>query len=87
MGQQQREVVKTISLFNFLHMDSQKRTELEAIGEFELINRITNTFKTSNKTSLLGIGDDAAVIDSTEDTAILASVSYTHLTLPTSDLE
>ena len=54
-------------------MDSQKRTELEALGEFELINRITNKFTTSNKTSLLGIGDDAAVIDSGQESAILVS--------------
>ena len=72
MGQQ-REVVKAISLFNFYDMDTQKRTELEALGEFELINRITSTFKTSNKSSLLGIGDDAAVIDSSEESAILVS--------------
>ena len=72
MGQQ-REVVKAASLFNFYNMDTQKRTELEELGEFELINRITSAFKTSNKSSLFGIGDDAAVLDSSEESAILVS--------------
>ena len=72
MGQQ-REVVKATSLFNFYNMDTQKRTELEELGEFELIKRITSKFKPSNKSSLLGIGDDAAIIGSSEESAILVS--------------
>jgi len=54
-------------------MDSQKRTELEEIGEFELINRLTQKFKISKKSSLMGVGDDAAVIDASNQKAVLAS--------------
>ena len=53
-------------------MDEQKRTELDQLGEFELINRLTKKFKSKNNSSIYGVGDDAAVINST-DKAILAS--------------
>ena len=54
-------------------MDEQKRTELDQLGEFELINRLTKKFKSQNNSSLCGVGDDAAVINSTDKEAILAS--------------
>ncbi len=38
------------------------RTELSALGEFGLINRIAKSTKINNKSTLKGIGDDAAVI-------------------------
>lgn len=45
-----------------------KRTELGEIGEFGLIERIGKNFLNLKKsTSIKGIGDDAAVIKSTED--------------------
>ena len=40
-----------------------ERTELNTIGEFGLINRIKEKFNLQNSESVLGIGDDAAVID------------------------
>ncbi|HQI70519.1 MAG TPA: thiamine-phosphate kinase, partial [Bacteroidales bacterium] len=40
-----------------------KRTELNEIGEFGLIDRLTEGIKLKNKSSVKGIGDDAAVID------------------------
>lgn len=40
-----------------------ERTELNALGEFGLIDRIKAKFKTQNPESVTGIGDDAAVID------------------------
>ncbi len=39
------------------------RTELNALGEFGLIQRLTADIPLSNATTVLGIGDDAAVID------------------------
>ncbi len=42
---------------------SDKRTELAAIGEFGLINRIKANVTLQNKSTILGIGDDAAIID------------------------
>lgn len=38
-------------------------TNLDALGEFGLINHIKNSVKIYNKETLVGIGDDAAVID------------------------
>lgn len=40
-----------------------QRTELSALGEFGLIERITKDFKPQNKSTKKAIGDDAAVID------------------------
>ena len=38
------------------------RTEINELGEFGLINMINSQFKNSRKSTILGIGDDAAVI-------------------------
>jgi len=43
-------------------MDDIKRSELSKLGEFGLIDRITKGMKLKNKSSLYGVGDDAAVI-------------------------
>lgn len=40
-----------------------ERTELNSLGEFGLIDRIKTKFSLQNPESVLGIGDDAAVID------------------------
>lgn len=40
-----------------------KRTEISQIGEFGLINKIKNKFKLINSSTVKGIDDDAAVID------------------------
>ena len=39
------------------------KTELEKLGEFGLINHLTNGFQIQNKSSKKGIGDDAAVLN------------------------
>jgi thiamine-monophosphate kinase len=41
----------------------QKRTEIGTLGEFGLINRLTSSFQLVNQESILGIGDDCAVLD------------------------
>lgn len=40
------------------------RTELEQLGEFALIDRLTDGFDTKNDTTLRGVGDDCAVLAS-----------------------
>ncbi len=40
-----------------------ERTELSEFGEFKLIKHLTQNIKLKHKSSLLGIGDDAALID------------------------
>lgn len=49
------------------------RTELSTIGEFGLIDRISNQFPTTNPHTIKGIGDDAAVIDTGADYYTLVS--------------
>lgn len=50
--------------------DKQKRTPLATLGEFGLIDHITKDFKILNKETKLGIGDDAAIVESTEQIVI-----------------
>lgn len=49
------------------------RTEIKDLGEFALIERITNSFKNSNDTTKIGVGDDAAVIDGGNDYLLLST--------------
>ena len=42
---------------------STERTEIEKLGEFGLIDHLTENFEIQNVSTLLSIGDDAAVID------------------------
>ena len=42
---------------------TDQRTELESLGEFGLIDALTKDFTTVNPETILGVGDDAAVID------------------------
>ena len=53
--------------------DQTKTTPISSVGEFGLINQIASKFKLQNKNTLLGIGDDAAVIDIGNDTVQLVS--------------
>ena len=43
--------------------ETPARTELDELGEFGLIDRLTDNFPLREKSSQVGIGDDAAVID------------------------
>ena len=58
-------------------MNSQKnnkqRTKLSEIGEFELINRLSKDIKISNNSTLLGIGDDSAILNFDKDKALVSS--------------
>jgi len=40
-----------------------KRTDVNELGEFGLIDHLTKNFKLNNPSSILGVGDDAAIID------------------------
>src|SRR5437763_8951560 len=39
------------------------RTEISTLGEFGLIDHLTKSFELQNASTILGIGDDAAVLD------------------------
>ena len=49
------------------------RTEIAELGEFGLIDRLTAKFQKSNKSTICGVGDDAAVIEASKDKAIVVS--------------
>jgi thiamine-monophosphate kinase len=42
---------------------SEERTEISSLGEFGLIEHLTKNIEFKNATTILGVGDDAAVID------------------------
>src|SRR3954471_22347602 len=42
---------------------SENRTEISSLGEFGLIDHLTRNIELQNVSSILGVGDDAAVID------------------------
>jgi len=44
--------------------EQKQRTELSELGEFGLIDHLTKDIKLKHKSSIKGVGDDAAVIDS-----------------------
>jgi thiamine-monophosphate kinase len=44
-------------------MSSESRTEISSLGEFGLIEHLTKNIELQNASSILGVGDDAAVID------------------------
>ncbi len=44
-------------------MSSEQRTEISTLGEFGLIDHLTQNIELQNASSVLGVGDDAAVID------------------------
>lgn len=44
-------------------MSSESRTEISSLGEFGLIDHLTKNIELQNVSSVLGVGDDAAVID------------------------
>ncbi|MTI31050.1 thiamine-phosphate kinase [Xanthovirga aplysinae] len=53
--------------------EKPKRTELRELGEFGLIDRIKEKFSITNKSSILGIGDDAALIDAGDHFKVITS--------------
>lgn len=52
---------------------SDKRTELDQLGEFGLIEHLTKDFKIAQPNTEFGIGDDAAVISVSADQSLLVS--------------
>ena len=52
-------------------MNTNKRTEISSIGEFGLIERLTNDILPANKETVKGIGDDAAILHFSGDEEVL----------------
>ena len=52
---------------------SAKRTELGQLGEFGLIEHLTKQIKLQNTSSVVGVGDDAAVIDHRQGLTVVST--------------
>ena len=50
-----------------------KLTSIENLGEFELINHLTEKFKIQNPSTIIGIGDDACVIDFKKNLSVIST--------------
>tara|TARA_B100000530_G_scaffold1848_1_gene1555 strand:+ start:1056 stop:2090 length:1035 start_codon:yes stop_codon:yes gene_type:complete len=53
--------------------NSNKLTDINELGEFELIKLISKNIKLKNKSSVLGIGDDSAIIDNSKLQTIVST--------------
>ena len=53
--------------------ENQEKTNIEALGEFGLINHLTKNIKIKNAGTLKGIGDDAAVLDFKNKKALVST--------------
>ncbi|OHX65375.1 thiamine-phosphate kinase [Flammeovirga pacifica] len=54
-------------------MSEKNRTEVDQLGEFGLIERISKDVEINHPTTIKGIGDDAAVIDCGEDYMVVST--------------
>ena len=52
---------------------NQSRTSLSELGEFGLIDHLTKHFKLYHKSSLKGVGDDAAVLDASDKKTLIST--------------
>lgn len=50
-----------------------KIKKIEEIGEFGLINRIDSKFNSNRKSTIIGIGDDSAIIDNSKSLTLITS--------------
>ncbi|HQN56350.1 MAG TPA: thiamine-phosphate kinase [Saprospiraceae bacterium] len=54
-------------------MADTNRTEINTLGEFELINRLVSKFETVNQSTIRSVGDDGAVMDYGPDKQVVVS--------------
>ena len=56
-----------------LENKNQEKTDLESLGEFGLIDHLTQQFTIEQKSTIKGIGDDAAVLDFKDNKTIIST--------------
>ena len=54
-------------------MQEQKQTEISSLGEFGLIDRLTKDVVKFNDSTVVGVGDDAAVLHFEPDDEVLVT--------------
>lgn len=55
------------------YLDSDTRNELDELGEFGLIDRISANFDNRHKSTIEGIGDDAAIISPDDEYSVIST--------------
>ena len=53
--------------------ENQEKTNIETLGEFGLIDHLTKNIKISQKSTVKGVGDDAAVLDFTDKKVLVST--------------
>jgi len=79
-----KQIISTTFASSDIKLFMEKRTEIKELGEFGLIDRVTQNFKIKHDTTKIGVGDDAAVIDCGEDYMLLSTdmlIEGTHFDL------
>ncbi len=68
-------MVRLLSCFQNTSMaeTQPKRTEINELGEFRLIDHLTGQAQLQNASSIKGVGDDAAVIDNTGQLTVVST--------------
>ena len=56
--------------------ENSERTNIESLGEFGLIDHLTKQIKLNQKSTIKGIGDDAAVIDFAGKKALVSPICF-----------
>jgi thiamine-monophosphate kinase len=56
-----------------MHMEKKKRTEISQLGEFGLIERISQGMESQNSTTAKAIGDDAAVLTASDKQRVVTT--------------
>ncbi|HOO85638.1 MAG TPA: hypothetical protein PLS94_13790, partial [Prolixibacteraceae bacterium] len=51
--------------------NERKVTPISDLGEFGLIDHLTNKIKLKNSSTLLGVGDDAAILDFKDEEVVI----------------
>ncbi|MFT6112908.1 MAG: thiamine-monophosphate kinase [Bacteroidia bacterium] len=53
--------------------EEKEKTSIERLGEFKLIDHLTSAFETRHKETLLGVGDDAAILKINNSTQLIST--------------
>ena len=62
--------LQKLKIYKMLENKDKSKTEISELGEFGLIDHLTKQFSIKQKSTIKGIGDDAAVIESKQQLVI-----------------
>ena len=56
--------------------ENKEKTDISKLGEFGLIDHLTQKFESKNKETILGIGDDAAIVSGDKTNQVISTDMY-----------